>query len=379
MGFLEELKGLKEFFFNRQLHRLRRTWYEIKYIPKDKQTEEMAKIAVSLDGFALAWITEKNKTDEICDIALKNNLACINDLKDGFLTEEKCIDLICDKEVMINEIPEKFYTPKFVEKCIELDKPLLRTIMMMDISEESLLIMIKHDSSYISNIPITKLTQDFCDKSIKTNKFSMMYIPKRFLTKEVCYKHISNVISIDEIPKEFIDEKMVEKSIKGNPFSITKIPEEFLTQELCDKSFNSRKGMFEYIPLNYQTKEMVKSYREETSINIDLDLILEKNKDEQFYEDLVSDFGGYIDEIPSKFKNNKLCLIAVKLSEENIEYIPKNKKKWIESLYKRDDIDIDIMSVNKIINILEKEKIINLKKIKKQKVTNVKDEDIITF
>ena len=47
--------------------------YAIQFIPSDKQTDEICKIAVGLSGCALTYISENKKTDEICKIAVQQN------------------------------------------------------------------------------------------------------------------------------------------------------------------------------------------------------------------------------------------------------------------------------------------------------------------
>ncbi len=47
--------------------------YALKFISNDKRTDEICKIAVGLSGCALTYISENKKTDEICKIAVQQN------------------------------------------------------------------------------------------------------------------------------------------------------------------------------------------------------------------------------------------------------------------------------------------------------------------
>ena len=50
---------------------LKKNRFVIYFIPKDKQTNEICKIAVQQDGYILHHISEDNKTNEICEIAVQ--------------------------------------------------------------------------------------------------------------------------------------------------------------------------------------------------------------------------------------------------------------------------------------------------------------------
>ena len=69
---------------------LNRCIYAIQFIPNDKQTNKMCKMAVQRYAPTLRFISENNKTDEICEIAVQRYVWAIR-----YVPEDKITDKIC--------------------------------------------------------------------------------------------------------------------------------------------------------------------------------------------------------------------------------------------------------------------------------------------
>ena len=60
--------------------------YALQFVPEDKRTDEICKIAVNQNGYALEFVPTDKQTDEICLIAITQN--------------EKAIKFITNKELL---------------------------------------------------------------------------------------------------------------------------------------------------------------------------------------------------------------------------------------------------------------------------------------
>ena len=137
----------------------------VKLIPKDFQIKnvEEAKVFVSLNGLMLQFVSNRNRTKEVCRIAFNQTINAFE------------------------FIPLKQQEPYMAEAVLEEDITKFETISDTLKTPELCLKALRYDQGrYIKRIPPKILTQAFYRQAIQVNPLCIKFIEKKLRTPELC-------------------------------------------------------------------------------------------------------------------------------------------------------------------------------------------------
>ncbi|MBD5511383.1 MAG: hypothetical protein HDR08_09060 [Lachnospiraceae bacterium] len=278
------------------------TEYNLKAVPKIKQTYEMLKFVCKKDGLALEHASKKLITFELCEIAASQNGLALEYVPVKIIKEQGAdwYKSLCERAVVSNGMALRFVPDDLKnERIIEL--ALLKGELQIDR-------IFEWTKFPIAYAPVSLLTNDLLKKTVERTPLCIKDIPKKKVTKAVSKVAVEgNGLALQYVPTRFINKDIVLLAISGNEMAIRYAPIEYLTQEICDECFERNPAVLAYLPIKYITKEMclkaikqkrfsVSELSEETMVELfgssDIDLVL-------------------FDDIPEKLRNDRDVLQSI--------------------------------------------------------------------
>lgn len=93
---------------------------------------------------------------------------------------------------------------------------------------------IKNDALLLAYIPKKFLTVELCNAALKQNILAFQFIPEHFLSENLCIKVIrKNLTLLKYLPNKYKINTVYEGIFKGSKNFLKKIPKECMTEELC--------------------------------------------------------------------------------------------------------------------------------------------------
>lgn len=340
MNELEKKYGLIEQSSEERLYN-EPTAFNLREIPKVKQTYEMLMKVCSCDGLALRYASKRLISFELCEIAVKQNGCALEYVPEKIFEnvgEEYRKELynaaVVSNGLALQYIPKKYITVEMVEQAVqyyidgykftpekvekakkqgselsEWRKYPIALVPKDFLSDELIKKAVSYSPFCFRDIDGRKITKELAFLAVKTNGLSLKYLPDRYLTGEFASLAIeSEPMSIQYIPKSFITQELCDKCLKKNYMSFAYIPEEFITESMCLKAAGSR--VFSIFKLSSATKEKVYG-------KADIELILFSDFPEEMRNNHL-----ILDCIISRYKNGALPLIS--WNDEVKKYIEKN-------------------------------------------------------
>jgi hypothetical protein len=183
----------------------------LKYIPEKYLTQELCELAVKQDGLTLNDIPEYLKTPEIYELAVQQNGLSITYIPKELRTKELCELAVKQDGYALNYVPEKYLTQ---ELCI---------------------LSISHKKSHLISIPDKYKTKEIYELAVKQNGRALGDVPEEYKTKEMCKLAVKqNGLALLYIPKQMRTQELCELAVKQDGNAIRYTPKDLRTQELCE-------------------------------------------------------------------------------------------------------------------------------------------------
>ena len=283
-----------------------RTYIDVKNDIHEKLiTQEICELAVKQNGMALEFIPEQYITRKLCQLAIEQNGNAINLIPNDMLDEHLFFIASKTNKNILIYTPKEYRTKKFCEYAID-------------------------NKNVFYNIPKEYINYELCKKSILKNAISIKYIPKEYRTKELCELAIKQDGSaLRYIPKKYRTKELYELAINSSPYALQYIPQTYYSEKLFLKSINNYPNSLKTMPMNYfdcetneykniiplimtslKQKKISLSNIDAKIINKDMVLLAIQNQDSLYY-------------VPEELKTKEICELAVKNDIKNIQYIPK--------------------------------------------------------
>jgi hypothetical protein len=226
--------------------------FNIKYIPKKVQTQELVDASIKSSCWAISNCKTKYKTSENCMSAVKRNGQTLKHVPKDFINKDMCYAAVKSRFVCLNYIPIDFLSDELCEIAVKANGENIKYVpdnfMTTNLSWLSITSPDQHSPS-----------SDLAGSNIK-------YISGKYLTKEIIVESAKRWYSTyNTIPKEYITEEIEDAVLDVSPYCIKYMKQ---TPERCMKAFKNCPYVLDnYIALENITKEMVE-YLDTLSPNI---------------------------------------------------------------------------------------------------------------
>ncbi len=230
----------KEEYYNLCLESVKESGWNIQYLPKRIQTQEIVDTAIKGACWAIEYALDEFKTYENCLAAVKRNGQTLQHVPNNFITKEMCELAVRARYPCLNLIPKEFLTK---DLCTTAVKGNGRDIA--NVPDEFM-------SSELGFIAITSPapsnpSSDMAGENIK-------YIPAKYITREIILESTKRWSSTYvTIPKECITEEIEDAVLEVSPYCIKHMKQ---TPERCLRAIKTDYYIIEDINREHITKEM---------------------------------------------------------------------------------------------------------------------------
>lgn len=264
MNELEEKLGLIELSDEEVLYK-DPSAFNLKQIPKAKQTNEMLMAVCRHDGLALMYASKKLITHELCEVAVKQNGQALKYVPPKIFesaSEDWNIDLydvaVKSNGLALEFVPDEYKTATMVDQAVQYffngSNPSLEIFESAKKQGEELAEWIKYPIAYV---PKDLLNVEVVEKAVSYSPFCLRDLANNRITKEIAYLAVKiNGMSLKYIPKKLINDDLISTAVENAPLSIQFVPKDSITQEMCDRCLKSDYTVFAYIPEKFISEGM---------------------------------------------------------------------------------------------------------------------------
>jgi hypothetical protein len=210
----------KEEYYNLCLESVSENGWNMKYVPKEVQTQELIDAAIESICWAIQFSKDEFKTYENCTSAVRRNGQTLEHVPRHFIDKEMCILAAKSRYPCINLIPKEFLTKEICEMAVKADGENIKYVPEEFMSTELGWIAIRSPAP-------SHPSSDMARSNIR-------YIPGKFLTKDLIVesaKHWYSTYGL--IPKDFITEEIEDAVLEVSPYCLKFMKQ---TPERCMKA-----------------------------------------------------------------------------------------------------------------------------------------------
>jgi hypothetical protein len=217
------------------IHKHHSALYGIKpHLLTKEQYYELCLESVTQYGWNITYVSKEFQTQELADIASETCCWAIQHISDEFKTYENCMKSVEKNGETLQHVP----------------KPLIDRNMCMA--------AVKTEFPCLKYIPSEFITQDLCTCAVKSNGENIKHVPEEFMSSELAFLAISSPgpdgdssdmtgDNIVHIPPKFITKEIIIDSLKDCAYIYPRIPKECITEEIEEIALDFSPENIEYI------------------------------------------------------------------------------------------------------------------------------------
>ena len=199
--------------------------------------------------------------------------------------------------------------------------------------EELLEQVLRGNPSAFRHIPVSQLTQAFCDKVFDWKEAVFQYIPDRFKTPGMCLRACwQNTAWLEFVPKDLMTELFLMKVVRlsDSPlyyFDVTCLPQHIINDSVLRKLSECRVycNMFPLVQTAPEQRDYA-TYLEACKKSwLSIKSVPEDLKTEEIYQAIVAQNHYALSQVPVARRTSALCELAFDQSIDSLEWIPENR------------------------------------------------------
>ena len=222
-------------------------------------------------------LTHKNyktfpQTEENVNESIEYWGPTIEFVEDRFITYELCKRAIERHSGSLSCIKRHLLSPKeYYDLCLQTVKSngFSMKFVPSDVHTQELCDAAIQSSCWAITHCLDKFkTPQNCLQSVSKNGQTLEYVPTQYITQEMCLIAVkTRYPCLNLIPKEFITQEVCDEAVKANGENVKYVPDEFMSTALaaiairspapCNPSANMAGANIQYIPAKYITKELI--------------------------------------------------------------------------------------------------------------------------
>jgi Domain of unknown function (DUF4116) len=281
----------------------------LRFIPENKRTLELCRLAVEQNGFALYFVPrdlkrnrfEDKKTSELCRLAVEQNGLTLKYMSENQMTPELCCLAVQRTGGALQYVPEDYKTPELYRIAVEQDGEALQYVSESQRTHEICRIAVQQRGEALGFVPDDEMTLELCRLAVQTNGGALEYVPEDYKTPELCRIAIEQkgeVLSL--LYEDHRTPELCQIAIEQNGYALQYVPKDKRTEELCRIAVVQNGRALFHVPTNFITPELCH-------------LAVEQN-------------GLALDAVPTDNKTPELCRLAVQQNGDALKYVPEDKR-----------------------------------------------------
>lgn len=211
----------KDEYYSLCLESVRRNGFNLKFIAKDVQGQELVDAAINKSCWAIEYALDEFKTYENCLSAVTRNGATIQHVPSKYQTKEMCEEAVKTEYYCLNHIPKEHITKELCETAVKSNGENIKDVPDEFMSTELAFIAIQPNGNY----------------SDTTTGSNIQFIPAKYITRELILESVRSCgMTYSTIPKECITEEIEDEVLDINPYTIQDMKQ---TPERCMRAIKS--------------------------------------------------------------------------------------------------------------------------------------------
>lgn len=162
--------------------------YSLGEVPEKFRTQEVCELAVKNFGKNLQYVPDELIAPELCKVAVEEDGCAIKYVPDNLITQKLCNIAFKNRTYAFTVIPDKFKTPEMCRSAL--------AIAMGD---------------YFEYVPDRLKTPEMCKAVIEKDGYALEFVPDELKTPELCQLAVDN----DDYAIRFVPDE-IKKQIGGN-------------------------------------------------------------------------------------------------------------------------------------------------------------------
>lgn len=306
--------------------------------PIDELISQQRKDLETLEERCLSYIPYCDRTLPVCTEAAKINPLNIKDIPRFFLTQSFVNHIVEMNPLNLGFIPVEKLNKNLCIQAIDKNSAafigLHQELKTQDICERAFDNARKEtdDPAYLRSIigaiPNTDIHIGLMQKFNKSLTVSdiLKAIPENILNRKICQKAIGlQEYAIMDIPDRFKSEEMALKAFDADIYLLNNVPDRYKTKDLCVDAIiaasDDKAGyiVLSGIPYPDIILESLKSDFKHIEVRDIVKFISKDVMNEDIASEIIRRDTSCLPEIPSRLKNEEICLLAIKGTKENID------------------------------------------------------------
>ncbi len=255
---------------------LRKHGWALEYVPQTLRTDEICRIVVAQYGMALMCVPKALRTGEMCRIAVAEDGRALCHVPEAMRTDELCRIAVAQEGWALEDVPVE-----------------LRTEVMCRIA-------VGQNGGALAYVPPQLRTDELCRIAVAQSGWALRYVPEGLLTNEMC-----------------------RIAMTQHGWALRDVPEKLRTDEMCRIAVAQDGGALEYVPPKLRTEEMCKIAVVQNGVA--LYYVPEQLRTDELCRLAVAQNGLALLYVPQVLRAEAMCKIAIKQNGKALEWVPENR------------------------------------------------------
>jgi exosome complex RNA-binding protein Rrp4 len=292
--------------------------WALKWIPEELKTEEMCRIAVAQNGRALQYAPWDLRTREICRLAATQNGMALTEVPERLRTEDMCQIAVAQDGRALEHVPQKLRTEDLCRVAVGQNGLALDHVPQKLRTEEMCRIAIVQDGRAFGYVPWDLRTEEMCRIAVAQNGEALFFAPESLRTEDMCRNAVAQAgLALVAVPDVLLTDRQIWK-LFGMRQRLRE--QRRYAEEICRIAVMQNGKILEYIPEDFRTEAMCRIAV--TQHGSALKHVPEALRTQDLCQIAVAQNGWYLWAVPEKIRTEDLCRIAVAQNGLALSHVP---------------------------------------------------------
>jgi Domain of unknown function (DUF4116) len=301
----------------------------LEYVPMDKRSLELCRIAIEQNGEALEHLPEEYRTPELCRIAIEQNGLALYSVPTNHRTSEVCRMAIQRNGRALAYVPENERTTELCRLAVEQDGKALEFVPEEHKTPDLCRIAVEQNGWSLNLIPRDKRTPELCRIAVEQNGYALQFVPssitKDYRTLDLCHLAVEqDGMALRFVPINYLTLELCRLAVVQNGKALEYVPEDQRTPELCRLAIEQNGIALQYVTENHKTLELCLLAVEQDGRA--LQFVPEELRTPELCRIAVEQNGWALNVVPKKYQTLELCRIAISDNYFEITDIPEEMR-----------------------------------------------------
>jgi hypothetical protein len=221
--------------------------------------EPIIQAALMQNGWALKWVPEHLRTEELCEIAVERTGVALLFVPESLRSKELCRIAVTQDGCALEYVPVQLRNLEICKIAIEKNGLMLGYVPLDLQTLELCRIAVGQNGWALSGCPKPLRTSDLCRIAVEKNGIALMYVAEPLRTPELFRIAIAQVgEALQHLPGALRTPELCRIAVSQDGNALCWVPEHLRTDELCRIAVAQDGGALRYVPNDRRTADLCK-------------------------------------------------------------------------------------------------------------------------